>query len=259
MIEARNLLAYLAIIHQGDYDRMIAAIKAKEHVDSEAMNQAVKSLKCSFVTILDENYPVFFRNIQRPPLVLFYYGKWELTSDYKKNIAVIGTRHPDEYGLNHTRSIVHDLAKNGLTIVSGLAQGIDRAAHEAAIAGGGKTIAILGSGIDNPYPKANKELYETIKRDHLIISEYPGDVAPEAGHFPLRNRLVAALSRAVFVSEAHARSGTMITVGHALLIGRDIYCLPYPAGAGSSCNRLIKDGAYLVETASDIIDLFQNA
>ncbi|MCH4202370.1 MAG: DNA-processing protein DprA [Bacilli bacterium] len=258
-MDARKLLAFLAIKYDGEYNRMVQAIKDKEHINEEELNRLLATNTASYITIIDKDYPEFFRNINRPPLVLFYYGDWKITANFNQCVAIVGSRHPDEYGLSITKTITTELVNNGITVVSGLAQGIDRQAHEAAIKNNGKTIAVLGSGIDNPYPKSNLDIYEIMKKDHLIVSEYPGKINPDATHFPMRNRLVAALARATLVTQAHERSGTLITVSYALTMGRDIYCVPYLAGHSSSCNRLIKEGAYLVESAKDVLDLLRLA
>lgn len=255
MVNARDLLVYLSIKYEGDYESIIAAIKAREPVNKETLLNEVGALKAKFLTILDDNYPEAFRNMYRPPLVVFYYGDIRLIDNGDNAIAVIGTRHPSEYGVTYTRIITQELTKNNYVIVSGMALGIDSIAHSACLSEGGKTIAVLGSGIDYPYPKSNTKLYhDIIDQGGLILSEYPGDLKPKKENFPFRNRLVAGLVKAVLVTEAHARSGTLITVGYALMLGRDIFCLPHEAGSESSCNRLIKEGAMLVESAEDIMN-----
>ena len=151
-------------------------------------------------------------------------------------------------------SIARDLAKNGYVIVSGLAKGIDSIAHKGAIEGGGKTVAILGSGIDYCYPSENKELYDEIKSSHLLISEYPNKSMPTPEQFPWRNRIIAGLSNTIVVAEAGIHSGTYITVADGLMNGRNICCVPHMANLNSGCNKLIKEGAALVENAKDVID-----
>lgn len=253
MIKSRDLLIYLAVRYAGDYDAIIAAIRAKEHVIQAAVEDVIANVKSQTCTILDDDYPESFKNIYKPPLVLFYYGKWSLTSSIDNNIAVIGTRKASSYGQEMCAQITAELCQRGQVIVSGLAQGIDACAHATAIKHGGQTIAVLGSGIERCYPEKNLQIYQEIKDHHLLLSEYPAHTPPDAEHFPVRNRLVAALSRATFVAEAHERSGTLITVSQALTQGKDVFCLPYQAGAKSICNQLIKEGAYLVETADDIL------
>ena len=168
--------------------------------------------------------------------------------------SVIGKRVPSEYGSNITDKIVCDLVKNEYTIVSGMALGIDTLAHRSALKNKGKTVAVLGSGINYCYPKRNQDLYAQLKSNHLIISEKPGDYVPQAKDFPSRNRLIAGLSESVVVTEAEKRSGTMITVGYALDRGKDIYCIPSRIGDPMGCNLLIQQGAKLVLTVNDIIE-----
>jgi DNA processing protein len=138
--------------------------------------------------------------------------------------------------------------------VSGLARGIDTMAHQTTVNFHGKTIAVLGSGIDRCYPDENQAIYEIMKKEHLVVSEYPNQTEPHKDHFPWRNRIIAGLAQALFVAEAKKRSGTLITVGYALYLGKDVYVLPHLATTDNSTNRLIKDGAILVESAHDILE-----
>ena len=167
---------------------------------------------------------------------------------------MVGSRKHSDYGEKMTTDIGGDLAKRGYVIVSGLARGIDSIAHKAAIDSGGSTIAILGSGIDVCYPPENQDLYDEIKNNHLLISEYPNDVQPDSYRFPIRNRLIAGLSKTLVVTEASYCSGTLITAMLALQGNTDVMCVPYEAGRQSECNRLISHGAYLVESADDVIE-----
>ena len=143
------------------------------------------------------------------------------------------------------------------TVVSGLAIGTDTLVHQTTIDVGGKTIAVLGSGIDYCYPVRNKELYEEIKRNHLVISEYPGDLMPSEISFPRRNRIIAMISKGLIVTEAYARSGTLTTVMFALQYSKTVMCVPYRAGLGSECNRLISEGAFLVEDGKTAIEILK--
>ncbi len=253
-MQGREILVYLAIKNKGEWDAIYLAIQNKEKIDNEeVVKYEIAKLKCKYVTILDVDYPSSLRQAYRPPFVLFYYGDLSLISDYRSCISLVGTRNPSNYGKEITASIAGNLAKD-YVIVSGLARGIDAISHKAAIDNGGKTVAILGSGIDNCYPKENLHLYEEIKNNHLLISEYPFNVEPDKEHFPKRNRLIAVLSCATVVTEAKYRSGTSITVGVALNAGRSICAVPHEANKESFCNRLIADGARLVESANDVID-----
>lgn len=254
-MESRELLIYLSYINGGHWTKIFDIIKAKKlEYKEEDIKKVVNSIKSNVVTTLDKEYPEILKSISMPPFVIYYYGDISLLDNYYKNISVVGSRKSSKYGEDTTYDIVKGLAENGYTIVSGLAKGIDSVAHKAAIAGGGKTIAVLGSGIDYCYPYENFELYKEIKKNHLIISEYPGFDAPSPEQFPERNRLVAGLSSTILVGEAGVRSGTFITVADGLIHGRNICCIPYPANVNSACNKLIKEGATLVETAQDVID-----
>ena len=251
----RELLIYLSYVNGGHWHKIFKIIKDKKYeVSEEEVQKVLSSIKSNVVTTLDKEFPDILKTINMPPFVIYYYGDISLLNNYYKNISVVGSRKSSTYGEDMTYDIVKGLAEKGYTIVSGLAKGIDSIAHKAAIAGGGKTIAILGSGIDYCYPYENYDLYKEIKKDHLIISEYPGFDAPTQGQFPERNRLIAGLSSTILVGEAGVHSGTFITVADGLINGRNICCIPYPADANSACNKLIKEGAALVETTQDVID-----
>jgi DNA processing protein len=254
LLKGREIIIYLSIKYRGDWNKIYAAIKAKEMVDEEEVNKEVSSLPCKTVAIIDEEYPESLKKIYKPPFVLFYYGDLSLSSSFHQSLAVIGSRQPSEYGLTMARVLTKDLVEAGLIIVSGLARGIDSVAQQSCVSQNGKTIGVLGSGIDICYPVENKGLFEEIIKNHLLVSEYPPGVGPDKENFPWRNRIIAGLANAVFVVEAKKRSGTLITVGYALYLGKDVFVLPHPVNTDNSCNRLIKDGAILVETVQDILD-----
>jgi DNA processing protein len=254
LIKGRDIIIHLAIKYDGDWNRIYEAIKAKEPASVAEVNESLGRLTSETLTIIDEDYPENLKRIYKPPFVLFYHGDKRLLNYEKPSLAVIGSRRPSTYGITMTRSIVKDLVAGSILIVSGLARGIDHIAHQAALGAAGKTIAVLGSGINRPYPEETKDTYERIKKEQLVLSEYPDRVEPHKDNFPWRNRIIAGLAQAVFVSEARQRSGTLITVGYALYLGKDVYVLPHPANTDSSCNRLIRDGAVLVESAHDILE-----
>lgn len=255
----RDILLYFATKYKGDYFAIINALRTKEALDDEEFTKLqLEWEKEPNITIIDEEYPAIFKTISNPPIVLFLKGDVTLLNKLDKAIAVIGARDFTEYGKTKTYEIVKELVSEEFLIVSGLARGIDGFAHDATLEAGGKTIAVLGSGINYPYPKTNEALYEKVAKDGLLISEYPGMTNPEPDFFKFRNRIVAALSKGVLIIEAKHRSGTIITVGHALEKGSDIFCLPERADVDSGCNKLIKDGAYLVENAKDIVKLWSN-
>lgn len=252
MIKGRNIIIYLSLKYEGDWEKILGAIKRRDDINYEEAEEAIGALKCKTVTIIDPDYPENLKNIFRPPFVLYYYGDLSILDN--KCLAVIGSREAGPYGIKMTRRIIPELCRHGICIVSGLAKGIDLEAHNATIGAKGKTVAVLGNGIDYCYPKENIGTYETIRKEHLLISEYPHEVKPEKHFFPWRNRLIAGLSHGVFVVEAKKQSGTSITVNHALQQGKDIFVLPHPADDDNSTNRLIKDGAILVERPEDITE-----
>ncbi|MDD4154705.1 MAG: DNA-processing protein DprA [Bacilli bacterium] len=249
----RDILIFLALKYKGCWDDIYGAIKRKEPIDDNHYNDLMATLKANTLTIIDKNYPEHLKQCHKPPFVLFYYGDISLLQRPHETIAYIGSRKASDYGKKMARLIVSELAKK-MVIISGMAKGIDTVAHETAINVKGKTIAILGSGIDYCYPRENIELYNTIKSHHLVISEYPNRTDPDHSQFPLRNRIIAMLAKSVVVGEADVKSGTLITVSYALSSGRDVCCVPYPADIASACNSLIKQGAKLVESAKDVYE-----
>ena len=254
MLKGRDIIIFLAMKYEGDWNRIYQAIKEKEHVESEEVQQTLLTLRCQVITIIDDDYPESLKKIYKPPFVLFYYGQLDLLHLPSRSLAVIGSRKASSYGLEMTKTITRLLLEESVVIVSGLARGIDTMAHQTTLDFHGKTIGVLGSGIDRCYPDENKALYEAMKQDHLLLSEYPNDTEPHKDHFPWRNRIIAGLANALFVAEAKKRSGTLITVGYALYLGKDVYVLPHLANTDNSTNRLIKDGAILVESAQDILE-----
>ncbi|MFA7385104.1 MAG: DNA-processing protein DprA [Bacilli bacterium] len=252
-MKARNILIFLSLKYQGDWDLIYSAISAREKLDLNEVDQAIEKLPYQCLTLLDSQYPEILKRYHKPPFVLFYYGDISLLADSRQILAVVGSRKCSSYGQKATKSLVFSLASTQ-TIISGLALGIDTIAHEAAITAKGKTIAVLGSGIDYCYPKSNLLLYEKIKNHHLIISEYPDEVPPNSDHFPFRNRIISALSWGVLVPESKEKSGTSVTITHAIYQGKEVMCVPFPYDEDSYNNRLIKDGATLVESAEQVLD-----
>lgn len=255
--DPRNILLYFSSKYAGDYHEIVNALRRKEEINDDELKEYAKTWETLHtITIVDHDYPACLKVIPNPPIVLYLKGDLTLLNNLERAIAVIGAREYSDYGKTKTYEIVTELVSDDFTIISGLARGIDGFAHDAALKAQGKTIAILGSGINYPYPAQNKKLYEAIEDKGLIISEYPDLTKPAPDYFKFRNRLVAAFATNVLIIEAKYRSGTIITVGHALEKGSDIYCLPERAGLDSGTNKLIKDGAYLVESASDIKKLW---
>jgi DNA processing protein len=248
-----EVLLYFSLLHCGDWFKIFNSIKNKDKFDKERFNQLKLKLKSNYVTILSSNYPTSFRSLEQPPYVIYYRGNYSLINHLRR-IAVVGSRLSTDYGVMVTKKLTSDLIKENYLIISGLAKGIDAVAQEAAISLNGLTIGIVAQGIDLPYPKENSELYQLVINKGLILSEYPDGVSPSKINFPSRNRLIATLSNGIVITEAKINSGTLTTVRHGLNYGKDIFCVPYPIGESSACNILIKQGAKLIESVSDIIE-----
>jgi DNA processing protein len=202
----------------------------------------------------DRDYPALLGNIYDPPPVLYVKGK--LNPEEKRMIAIVGARKATPYGLAVAEKLGRELAGRGFCIVSGMARGIDSAAHRGALAGGGQTIAVLGCGLNVVYPRENRRLMEEIAANGAVISEFPLDSPPESWHFPKRNRVISGLSLGVVVVEAAEKSGTSITVNFALEQGREVFAVPGPVTGKLSRgpHSLIKNGAKLVENVDDIME-----
>lgn len=208
-----------------------------------------------YITPIDEEYPDRLLSIYDAPLVLFYKGDISLLKETYA-VGVVGSRKPTGYGRIITDGLVRKIAENGITIISGMAAGIDSAAHRAALEVGGRTVAVLGSGVNHCYPRENFPLYENIIEGGLVISEFGPEVPPLGMNFPLRNRIISGLSEGVLVIEAAIRSGTLITVDAALEQGRTVYAVPGRVGdvLSEGTNNLIRNGAILVTRGEDIIE-----
>jgi DNA processing protein len=198
-------------------------------------------------------FPALLAQIPNPPDELWIRG--DLSVCHKPAVAVVGARGASRGGLAMAAAIAGDLARAGVVVVSGLARGIDSAAHEAALDAGGTTVAVLGTGIDVVYPAEHRELSERIARSGLLVTEYAPGAAPEVFHFPMRNRIISGLSRAVVVVEAAEKSGSLITARLAAEQGRDVMVVPglVLGGRNRGAHALIRDGAKLVESAVDIL------
>lgn len=204
----------------------------------------------------DKNYPEKLANIYKPPSKIYVLGNETILN--QKSIAIIGCRKCSKEGANNAYKFAYELSKKGINIVSGFARGIDTCGHKGTIDAKGKTIAVLGSGIDVIYPPENRNLYEKIIRlGGAIISEYPLGSKPEKYHFPERNRIISGLSNGVLVVEAKKKSGTLITVDFALDQGKDIYAIPGSIYNENSygTNELIKEGAIPVTSVDDFLIL----
>ena len=214
------------------------------------------------VTLGDADYPAPLLRIPDPPLMLYALGQTALLPQLnaERSLAMVGSRNPTPQGLANARELARSLAGSGLTIVSGMALGIDGAAHDGALLGAGPqalaTIAVVGTGLDRVYPRQHRELAHRIAQHGLILSEYPLGTPPLNAHFPKRNRLIAGLSQATLVVEAALQSGSLITARQALEQGRDVMAIPgsIHSAQAKGCHALIKQGAKLVESAQDVLE-----
>ncbi len=236
-----------ALAHSSDeIDALVAATQAWL-TGADAAPRAV-------VTLGDPLYPAALLQTADPPLLLYALGRTELLA--ASSLAVVGSRNPTPQGRENARAFARHLSDAGLAVVSGLAIGIDAAAHEGALQGAASTIAVVGTGLDRVYPKRHFDLAHRIARDGLVLSEYPLGTPPLAGNFPARNRIIAGLARGTLVVEAALPSGSLITARLATEAGRDVFAIPGSIHSPQSrgCHSLIKQGAKLVETANDILD-----
>ncbi len=238
----------------GILERDVCAIdESRRHFDLEKEAQILENTKISMITIEDEAFPERFRNIQDCPYAIFYRGKLPLESE--KTAAVVGARLCSSYGRAAGLALGEALARCGVSVVSGMAAGIDSFGHWGAIRGRGKTYAVLGCGPDICYPKGGKELYRKILEKGAVLSEYPPRTNPVPGQFPARNRLISALSDIVIVVEAKKRSGSLITADFALDQGKDVYAVPGRLDdiLSEGCNELIRQGCGIVTSMESLL------
>lgn len=203
-------------------------------------------------TLADPAYPPMLRAIYDPPPFLFMAGKW--TEADNTAVAIVGSRNASEYGKSTAATLASELARHGISVVSGLAVGVDAASHRGAMAAEGRTIAVLGSGIDIVYPPNHAGLFDEIKDRGVVLSEFFPGIGPNPGHFPRRNRVIAGLALAVVVVEAGSKSGALLTADLALSQGKKLFAVPGSVGSQQSLgtNELIKAGAYLLTSVDDI-------
>lgn len=230
----------------------ISKCSTRSHAQEEL--KRICDLGASVMTSRDPAYPRLLAAISHPPPILTVRGT--LQPGDQQALAVVGLRRASAYGLRLAEKMSRDLAACGLTIVSGLARGIDTAAHRGALAAGGRTLAVMGSGLDICYPPENKKLYDEIARQGAILSEFPPGTPPLPTHFPRRNRIISGLSLGTLVVEAAERSGSLITARCALEQGREVFAIPGNVGSPPSegTNRLIQAGAKLVREIPDILE-----
>lgn len=228
-------------------------LKLRQEIHPDSLLEKVHKLGAWVMTFADDNYPPLLREIQDAPMVLFIKGT--LAPSDQRAVAVVGTRKASTYGTEMTRRLVVGLVQAGVTIISGMAHGIDGTAHQEAIRAGGRTLAVLGCGLDVMYPAQHRDLAAQIAEHGALISEFPLGMPPLQENFPIRNRIVSGLSLGVLVVEAPEKSGALQTATYAGEHGRDVFAVPGNVISPSSmgANRLIQDGAKLVITVEDIL------
>ncbi|QSX06561.1 DNA-processing protein DprA [Sedimentibacter sp. zth1] len=248
LFEEKNNLKFLR-------SNILEELMKKKVNYKEKLIERLNNEKVSIITLLDEEYPIKLTNIINPPSIL--YCKGDIRCLNNLSIAIVGSRKATEYGKWCANKFSKELSNLGVTIISGLAYGIDTISHKSTLKNNGKTIGVIGSGINIVYPLKNRELYEEIEaKGSLIVTEYPFDREPIAANFPNRNRIISGLSSGILVIEAQDRSGTLITATHAAEQGKDVFAVPGNINSIFSVgtNKLIKDGAKLVMSVEDIIE-----
>lgn len=233
------------------FAKCVKEFKDWEWTEKEARLIAQHSVR--IITYEDPAYPGLLKQTYDPPCVLYAKGR---DMDGKlPAVAIVGTRHPTHYGLKMAETIGRELGAMGVTVVSGMARGCDMAAHKGALSAGGMTVAVLGTGVDIAYPKENKKIYDQISEEGLLLSEFPMSAPPQPQNFPQRNRIISGLSSGVLVVEAPLRSGSLMTARLALDYNREVFAIPGQVTSYQSIgtNKLLKEGAILVENAGDIL------
>lgn len=225
--------------------------RAREEAERNLEN--ARRQRISVVRYIDPQYPTHLKDIYNPPVILYVKGK---LNGNERCMAVVGSRKATEYGLSIAESIAYELSLRGITIVSGMARGVDSRAHNGALRAGGGTIAILGCGLDIVYPRENERLMEEIALSGAVVSEFAPGTPPKPAHFPMRNRIISGMSMGVAVIEAGERSGSLITADFALEQGREVFAVPGNINSTHSAgtNRLIREGAKIVTEIDDILE-----
>src|SRR5450432_3212080 len=270
-VRARTLLN-----HFGDAPKILSASKSQllrvrnigeetaeaisnweKSIDLAGELKRISDFGCHVLISSDENYPASLREIYDPPLVL--YVKGELTAKDKNAVAMVGSRMTTHYGIETARKLAYQLAYTGVTVVSGGARGFDTAAHQGALSGKGRTIAVLGTGINLVFPPENHELFERIAANGAVLTQFPFNRSADKQSFPIRNRIVAGMTLGTVVVEANLTSGALITANMAVEYGRQIFAVPgrIDSPRSKGCHELIKKGAKLCEGAEDILSEFE--
>jgi len=239
---------------EGLTGRSLEKLLSPEPADLDKSVEVLEKNNIRLIPFTDKDYPSNLLQIIDPPVVIFVRG--EIKESDKFAVAIVGSRRASIYGKSMAEKIARDLTNHGLTIISGGARGVDAAAHKGALSTGGRTIAVLGCGIDVCYPKEYKELYNRIAENGAVISEFPPGTSPEGWRFPARNRIISGLSLGVLVVQAPVDSGALITARYAQEQGREIFVLPGNVDdiRNQGCHELIRDGATLIESAEHILE-----
>lgn len=229
-------------------------ISSKDRIEIEKELYKINRYQTNIVTLFSECYPEHLKNIYSPPVLLFVKGN--LSSADSISVSIVGSRNATQYGIRVAYDLGKQLAQKGITVVSGMARGIDTAAHKGALDGGGRTIAVLGCGLDFVYPPENKVLMNNISNNGAVITEYPLGTKPDAKNFPCRNRIISGFSLGTIIVEASSRSGSLITADLALEQNREVFAVPGPiySKASEGTNNLIKQGAKIVTSLVDILE-----
>mgnify|MGYP005837263289 CR=1 FL=1 len=233
-----------------------AIVKWREYVNVQAELEKAEKAGVRIITFFDDEYPENLKEIYDPPVILYVKGGFEKQDKY--SIALVGSRRATLYGKETAQKLAFQLALNSFTVVSGLAYGIDSAAHNGALRGKGRTIAVIGSGFNNPYPPESVEMFKKIAENGAVISEFSMDTTPDRINFPIRNRVISGLSLGIVVIEAPNQSGALITADHALAQNRLVFAVPGRVDAPTfkGNHKLLKQGAKLVESVEDILEEF---
>jgi len=216
--------------------------------------RALEKSRARILSIWDPDYPTNLMHIHDPPTFLFLRGT--LLPEDQYAIGIVGSRKPSEYGRLVTERLAASLAAKGICVVSGMASGVDTLAHRGALKSGGRTLAVLGSGLDVVYPRSNNKLFDTIAEQGAVLSEFPFGTKPEPNNFPQRNRIISGLCLGVIITQARKDSGSLITANHALDQNREVFAVPGPINSKLSmgCHQLIQSGAKLVQSVDDVLE-----
>ena len=236
-------------------ERLITSLqKTRATLDPESLPARLERARTRAIVPEDAEFPAALIALPHMPLILYVRG--EITPADARAVAIVGTRRATSYGREVTRRVTSDLVAAGVTIVSGMARGVDAVAHQTSLEAGGRTLAVLGCGPDIIYPSEHRQLAERIAERGALVSEYPPGTPPDAPNFPARNRLISALALGVVITEAGARSGALITAGFAADQGREVFAVPgnVLTGHADGCHALLRDGASLATSASDILE-----